>query len=111
MINTVTIVGNLTRDPEIKYTPAGKAVAKISIAHNEKRGEEERVSFFDVEAWGKSAEICQEQLSKGSRVVVNGRLMQDRWQAEDGSNRQRVKITAFTVMDLAGRKCGEQVAG
>ncbi len=52
MINIVTIVGNLTRDPEIKYTPAGKAVAKISIAHNEKRGEEERVSFFDVEAWG-----------------------------------------------------------
>ena len=99
-LNSVNIMGNLTRDPEIKYTPAGKAVCSLSIANNRvytKNSEKvTEVSYFDVEVWGPSAENCSKYLTKGSGIIVEGRLKQDRWE-KDGKTQSKVRITANAV--------------
>jgi single-strand DNA-binding protein len=99
-LNSVNIMGNLTRDPEIKYIPSGKAVCSISIANNRvytKNGEKvTEVSYFDVEVWGLAAENCSKYLTKGSGIIVEGRLRQDRWE-KDGKTLSRVRITANAV--------------
>ncbi len=99
-LNSVNIMGNLTRDPELKYTPSGKAVCSLSIANNRvysKDGEKTTdVSFFDVDVWGATAENCSKYLSKGSGIIVEGRLKQDRWE-KDGKTQSRVRISALNV--------------
>ncbi len=99
-LNSVNIMGNLTRDPELKYTPSGKAVCSLSIANNRiytKDGERtSEVSYFDVDVWGTSAENCSKYLSKGSGIIVEGRLKQDRWE-KDGKTQSRVRISANAV--------------
>ena len=99
-LNSVNIMGNLTRDPEMRYTPGGKAICNISIANNRiytKNGEKvTEVSYFDVEVWGAMAENCAKYLSKGSGIIVEGRLRQDRWE-KDGKTQSRVRITANNV--------------
>jgi len=99
-LNSVNIMGNLTRDPEMKYTPSGKAVCSISIANNRvytKNSEKvTEVSYFDVEVWGLAAENCAKYLTKGSGIIVEGRLRQDRWE-KDGKTQSRVRITANAV--------------
>ncbi len=99
-LNSVNMMGNLTRDPEIRYTPAGKAVCNLSIANNRvytKNGEKvQEVSFFDVEVWGAMAENCTKYLKKGSGIIVEGRLRQDRWE-KDGKTQSRVRISANNV--------------
>jgi single-strand DNA-binding protein len=90
-----TIVGNLTRDPELRFTPSGLAVASLSVAVNRKRGEEEVVSFFDVTAFGTLAEnVCE--LGKGTRVIVVGRLEQRSWE-QDGNKRSKVELVADSI--------------
>ena len=88
-LNSVNIMGNLTRDPEMKYTPSGKAVCSLSIANNRvytKNGEKvTEVSYFDVEVWGVVAENCSKYLLKGQGIIVEGRLRQDRWE-KDGKS-------------------------
>jgi single-strand DNA-binding protein len=99
-LNSVNIMGNLTRDPELKYTPSGKSVCSISIANNRvytKNGEKvTEVSYFDVEVWGAAAENCSKYLAKGQGVIVEGRLKQDRWE-KDGKTQSRVRISANSV--------------
>ena len=99
-LNSVNIMGNLTRDPEIKYIPSGKAVCSLSIANNRvytKNGEKvTEVSYFDVEVWGLAAENCSKYLIKGSGIIVEGRLRQDRWE-KDGKTQSRVRITANAI--------------
>jgi len=99
-LNSVNIMGNLTRDPEMKYIPSGKAVCSLSIANNRvytKNGEKvTEVSYFDVEVWGIAAENCAKYLLKGSGIIVEGRLRQDRWE-KDGKTQSRVRITANAV--------------
>jgi single-strand DNA-binding protein len=100
--NTVTIVGNVTRDPELRFTPSGAAVATFGLAWNQRsqnaRGEtEEKVSFFDVTCWRQLAENVAESLSKGSRVVVYGRLEQRSWETNDKERRSKVEIIADDV--------------
>src|SRR3989338_9133570 len=99
-LNSVNIMGNLTRDPEIKYIPSGKAVCGLSIANNRvytKNGEKvTEVSYFDVDVWGPAAENCSKYLTKGSGIIVEGRLRQDRWE-KDGKTQSRVRITANAV--------------
>ncbi len=106
-LNSVNIMGNLTRDPELKYTPAGKSVCSLSIANNRiftKNGEKvSEVSYFDVEVWGVSAENCAKYLSKGSGIIVEGRLKQDRWE-KDGKTQSRVRISANAIHFLAKKK-------
>ena len=96
--NTVTVVGNITRDPELRFTPSGAAVANFGLAWNRKgRDGEEVVSFFDVTAWNQLAENASESLSKGMRVVVYGRLDQRSWETQDGDRRSKVEIIADEI--------------
>ena len=100
--NTVTVVGNVTRDPELRFTPSGAAVATFGIAWNRRsqnaRGEtEEQVSFFDVTCWRQLAENVAESLSKGTRVMIYGRLEQRSWETQDGDRRSKVEIIADDV--------------
>jgi single-strand DNA-binding protein len=106
-LNNVSIMGNLTKDPEIKQIPSGKSVCSLSIANNRvfnKNGEKvEEVSYFDVDVWGITAENCSKYLAKGNGVIVEGRLRQDRWE-KDGKTQSRVKITANAVHFLPKKK-------
>lgn len=96
-INTVVIAGYTTKDPEIKVTPSGTAVLSLSLAVNDTKknaqGEwEDVVDFFDCKVFGKRAESLAQYIPKGSKLTINGRLHQDRWQGQDGTNRSRVSI-------------------
>lgn len=106
-LNSVNIMGNLTKDPEMKYTSSGRAVCNLSIANNRvfsKNGEKvTEVSFFDVEVWGVIAENCSKYLSKGSGIIVEGRLRQDRWE-KDGKTQSRVRIAANNVHFMPRKK-------
>ena len=97
--NTITIVGNLTRDPELRFTPGGAAVANFGVAWNMKGrdGAEDKVSYFDVTCWRQLAENVSDSLTKGSRVVVHGRLDQRSWETQDGEKRSKVEIVADDV--------------
>ena len=104
-LNHVLLIGRLTRDAELKYTPNGLAVANISLATNRRRknGDQwvEEVSYFDVNLFGKTAEALKQYLTKGKQVAVNGELRQDRWE-QDGQSRSRVVINANNVQLLGG---------
>ena len=99
--NTVSIVGNATRDPELRFTPSGTPVCTFGVAWNrryERNGEQvEEVSFFDVTCWSSLAENVAESVTKGARVIVHGRLDQRSWDAPDGSSRSKVEIVADDV--------------
>jgi single-strand DNA-binding protein len=100
--NSVTVVGNLTREPELRYTPSGAAVVKFGLAVNRsytnRNGEKvEETAFFDVTAWRELGENIAESLSVGSRVIVTGRLQQDSWQNDAGEKRSKVFILADEV--------------
>jgi single-strand DNA-binding protein len=101
--NTVTLVGNITRDPELRYTAGGQANTSFGLAVNRRwqnrqtQEWEERVSFFNVVCWREMAENVAESLAKGSRVVVTGRLEQRSWETENGDKRSVVEITADDI--------------
>ena len=101
--NSITIVGNLTRDPEIRYTASGQANARLGIAvsrrwQNRQTNEwEERTSFFNVVAWGDMAENISDTLAKGNRVIVNGRLEQRSWETDQGEKRSVVEVVADEI--------------
>lgn len=101
MTNNITVAGNVTRDPELRFTPSGAANVKFGIAVNrrwQKNGEwEEATSFFDVVCWGQLAENVAESLAKGCRVLVTGRLEQRGWEDKDGNRRSTVEIIAAEV--------------
>ncbi|MCK5178585.1 MAG: single-stranded DNA-binding protein [Candidatus Omnitrophica bacterium] len=106
-LNSVNIMGNLTRDPELKYTNSGKSVCNLSIANNRSytSGGEKvtEVSYFDIEVWGAVAENCAKYLSKGRGIIVEGRLKQDRWE-KDGKTQSRVRIAANSIHFLPNRR-------
>jgi single-strand DNA-binding protein len=107
--NRVILLGNLTRDPEIRYTPSGTAVADIGLAVNDRRknanGEwVDETTFVDVTLWGRTAEVASEYLSKGSPVLIEGRLKLDSWEAE-GQKRSKLKVVAER-MQMVGSKGG-----
>ena len=105
-INSVVLVGNLTRDPELRHTPSGTAVTTLRIAVNDrvKRGEEwtDAAYYFDVTVWGRTAENCAQYLAKGRPVGVQGKLTWREWDAQDGTKRQAVEIIADSVQFLGG---------
>ena len=112
-INSVVLVGNLTRDPELRHTPSGTAVTTLRIAVNDrvKRGEEwtDAAYYFDVTVWGRTAENCAQDLAKGRPVGVQGKLTWREWDAQDGSKRQSVEVVADNVQFLGSR--GEDGGG
>ncbi len=103
--NRVILAGNLTRDPETRFTPAGLAVTGFSIAVNRRYKSnnevKEEVSFFDIVVFGKMGENCAEYLSKGRPVLVEGRLRQRTWES-DGVKRSKIEIVADNVQFLGG---------
>ena len=102
-MNRVDIIGRLTSDPELKYTPAGTPVCNFSIANNDsytKDGQKiEKVSFFSVIAWTKLAELCGQYLSKGKQIALGGRLQQRRWEYE-GKKHSKIEIIAADIQFL-----------
>ena len=115
--NKVILMGNLTRDPEMKYIPSGTAVTNFGLAMNERytdrqTGEQrENTCFVDIEAWGRQAEIANEYLSKGRPVFIEGALKFDSWEAEDGSRRSRLSVRAFRIQFIGGRSDGDEMGG
>lgn len=106
-LNKVFLVGNLTKDPEIRFVPSGQAVANLRMATNRKykagNGEwKEEVTYLGVEVWGKSAEACGEYLKKGSPLLVEGRLKLKEWTAQDGQKRSMLEVVAERVQFLSG---------
>ena len=102
----IVIVGNLTSDPELRQTGGGKSVAEFPVAVNERYNDQDISHYFDVVVWGAQAENCAQYLTKGSPVLVEGSLRQDRWEAQDGSKRSKVKINARSVTFLATKSEG-----
>ena len=107
--NKVLLIGNLTRDPELKHTPSNQAVATIGLAvnrtYNTKDGEKrEETTFVDCEAWGRTAEVMGQYLRKGRPVFLEGRLKLDQWQDRDGNNRSKLKVVIenFQFIDSRG---------
>lgn len=116
-VNKVMLLGNLTRDPELRYTPQGAAVCEFALAMNhsytnKQSGQKvEEVSFIDVVAWGRTAETCAEYLKKGRQVFVEGRLKQDRWESPEGKKMSKVRVIAENVTFLGARTGGGAPGG
>lgn len=107
--NRVVLVGNLTRDPELRYIPSGSAVSEIGLAVNDrvKKGDQwvDETTFVDVTLWGRTAEVANEYLSKGSSVLIEGRLKLDSWE-KDGQKRSKLRVIAEKMQMLGGREGG-----
>jgi single-strand DNA-binding protein len=112
--NRVILVGNLTRDPELRYIPSGTAVSDIGLAVNDriKRGDQwvDEVTFVDITLWGRTAEIANEYLSKGSPVLVEGRLKLDRWE-KDGQKHSKLKVVGDKLQMLGSKGEGSGGGG
>lgn len=108
--NKVILLGNLTKDPEIRYNPNGTAVANFSVAVNRryKQGDEfkDEVGYFDVVVFGKQAENCSQYLNKGAGVLVDGRLQQRRWETDDGQKRSKIEIVAQNIQFMPKKSQG-----
>jgi len=112
-INRVVLLGNLTKDPELRHTPSGTAVCSLRLAVNTRRkdgatGEwTEKPNYFDITVWGNQGENCAQYLAKGRPVAIDGRLEWREWDAQDGTKRQAVEIIADSVQFLGSRGDGE----
>ena len=112
-MNVVVLMGNLTRDPELRHTPAGQAVADIGIAVSEKyknkEGEDvQNACFVEVVAWNKQAEACGKYLAKGSAVMVEGKLQMDQWQTAAGEKRYKLRVRANRVEFVGSPRRGTE---
>ncbi len=114
-INRVTLVGRLTRDPELRHLPSGSPVLQLGLAVNGRQKDEagnwtDKPNFFDVKVFGNQAEMLSQHLAKGRRVGIDGRLDWSSWEAQDGGKRSKVEVVAFQVqfLDSRGESGGEQ---
>jgi single-strand DNA-binding protein len=112
-VNKVMLLGNLTRDPELRYTPQGSAVCEFALAMNhsytnKQSGQKvDEVSYIDIVAWGRTGEICAEYLKKGRQVFVEGRLKQDRWESPEGKKMSKIRVIAENVQFIGARPAGQ----
>ena len=111
-INRVTIVGRLTRDPELKHLPSGSPVLEMGVAVNGRMQDDagnwvDKPNFFDVKVFGNQAEMLSQHLTKGRRIGIDGRLDWRSWEAQDGSKRSKVDVVAQSVQFLDSRSDGE----
>ncbi|HUG13364.1 MAG TPA: single-stranded DNA-binding protein [Opitutaceae bacterium] len=107
-LNKVFLIGNLTRDPELRMTPKGTAICTFGLAVNrqfrdEAGGTREETTFVDLEAWGKTGELVSKYLSKGSPAMVEGRLRFDSWESKTGEKRNKLKVVVDSVQFLSSR--------
>ena len=105
-LNKVLLMGNLTRDPEVRYTPKGTAVGDLAIAINDSYKAQdgtikETVTYVDIEVWGRQAETCKQYLAKGRPIFVEGQLRLDQWE-QDGQKKSKMKVRADRVQFLGG---------
>lgn len=110
-INKVLLMGNLTRDPELRYTTGGAAVANLGLATNrvykDKNGEKkEEATFIRIVVWGRQAEICGQYLAKGSPLFVEGRLQSRSWETEDKQKRSTMEVVATNIQFIGSKKDG-----
>lgn len=109
-LNRVVLIGNLTKDPELRYTPGGQPVTTLRVAVNERRKVNEEwqevAHFFDVTVWGKQAENCSQYLRKGRPVAVDGRLSSRQWETPEGQKRSAVEVVAERVVFLGSAEGG-----
>ncbi|HZT86278.1 MAG TPA: single-stranded DNA-binding protein [Gaiellaceae bacterium] len=115
-INRVVLVGNLTRDPELRHTPGGTPVCSLRVAVNDRKRDEsgnwvDAPNYFSISVFGNQAENCAQYLSKGRPVGIDGKLRWREWQAQDGSKREAVEIVADSVQFLGGRGDGDPGGG
>src|SRR5229473_8502329 len=115
-INRVVLVGNLTRDPELRHTPGGTPVCSLRLAVNSRRKDEsgqwvDKPNYFSISVCGNQAESCAQYLAKGRPVAIDGRLDWREWEAQDGAKRQAVEIIADNVQFLGSRDGGEGGGG
>jgi single-strand DNA-binding protein len=115
-INRVVLVGNLTRDPELRQTPSGTSVCSLRIAVNSRRRDEsgqwsDKPNYFSISVFGNQAESCAQYLSKGRPVAIDGRLDWREWQTQDGQKREAVEIVAESVQFLGSRGDGDLGGG
>lgn len=106
-LNKVFVAGNLTKDPEVRFTPSGQAVGTLDLAINEyyldKNNEKKsKTIFVNIVVWGKQAETAKSFLTKGSPILVEGRLQLDSWETKDGEKRSQIKINASRIQFLRG---------
>ena len=111
-MNRVFLLGNLTRDPNLRQVSSGASVAELGLAVNEsyknKSGEQiESTCFTDIVVWGRQAEACGQYLAKGSQVFIEGRLQFDQWQSKEGEKRSKLRVRADRVQFMRNRKNGE----
>lgn len=111
-LNKVTLIGNLTRDPELRYTPQGSAVCSFSVATNrqwttESGEKKENAEFHRIVAWNKLAEICAQLLKKGRKVYVEGRLQTRSWTGQDGAQRSTTEVVITDMILLDNKRMGE----
>lgn len=109
--NRVILVGNLTRDPELRYLPSGTAVTDIGLAVNDRRKTDsgewvEETTFVDVTLWSRTAEVASEYLTKGAPVLIEGRLKLDTWQGKDGQKQSKLRVVGEKMQMLGGRSGG-----
>ena len=116
-LNKVMLIGNLTRDPELRYTPSGKAVADISLAINrvwvnDAGQKQEDTTFVDVTLWGRQAELAQQYLTKGRGAYIEGRLQMDTWDdKETGKKRSKLKVVGDSLQFLPDGRAGAANGG
>jgi single-strand DNA-binding protein len=116
-LNKVMLIGNLTRDPELRYTPKGTAVADISLAinriwNNEQNQKQEETIFVDVTLWGRQAELAQQYLTKGRGAYIEGRLQMDTWDdKETGKKRSKLKVIGESLQFLPDGRGGQGGGG
>jgi single-strand DNA-binding protein len=110
-LNKVLLMGNLTRDPEVRYTPKGTAVGDLAIAINDSYKAQdgtikETVTYVDIEVWGRQAETCKQYLTKGRPVFIEGQLKLDQWETPQGEKKSRLRVRADRVQFLGGGSGG-----
>jgi single-strand DNA-binding protein len=115
-INRVTLVGRLTRDPELRHLPSGTPVLQLGVAVNGRQKDDtgnwvDKPNFFDVKIFGNQAEMLNQHLAKGRRVGIDGRLDWSSWEAQDGTKRSKVEVVAFQVQFLDSRGDSEGGGG
>jgi len=112
--NRVVLMGNLTRDPELRYIPSGTAVSDVTLAVNDrvKKNDQwvDEVTFVDVTLWARTAEVANEYLSKGSNILIEGRLKLDRWEKE-GQKHSKLRVIAEKMQMVGGRSVGGGESG
>ncbi len=114
--NKVIVVGNVTRDIDLKYTQGGTAVTDVGLAVNDRRKDEsgeyvDDTTFLDITLWGRQAEVAGQFLSKGSPCLIEGRLKLDTWETDEGQKRSKLKVVGERMQMLGGKQDGQGGGG